>query len=154
MIKVKQFFTAKYDIVFKNVIMKEPRILKRMLEEILNEKIDELTILNNDLLSENIDCKGKIVDALIKIKDKYINIEVNSTLKKYTHDRNLLYVSNILSQNSKKGKNYNVISKVIQINLTWGINKNRPFDICKLRNKRGELFSDKMVIIRNIYGLL
>lgn len=40
-----KFYTAKNDIVFKMIMTKHPNILKKLVESIIEEEVEEITIL-------------------------------------------------------------------------------------------------------------
>ena len=74
----QKYYDARYDTVFKNTLCTEEGkvILKPILEEILEIKIDRITFLNGALVKDNIGVKGKVVDLLLEVDGKIINVEV------------------------------------------------------------------------------
>lgn len=76
----EEFYTAKSDRCFKEIFLKEENkdLLKLLLEIILKVKIDEIIINNIELITGNVSVKSKRLDALLKVDNKYIGIEVNS----------------------------------------------------------------------------
>lgn len=78
--RVKNIHSCRLDGVFKSVIgcEKGKNILKAILEEILEIKIDKIELLNTELKKKNVKEQSKRVDCLIKTKDKLIDVEVNS----------------------------------------------------------------------------
>ena len=71
---MNKFYTAKNDKVFKAIMMRNQKILKAIIESILKIEIDEILILNSELPITYVRSKKRIVDLLIKSKDKYINV--------------------------------------------------------------------------------
>ncbi len=60
------FYTCKYDKAFKEIMMKEENfnILKKVLESILEVRIEEIKLQPLNLPTGNIHIKGKEVDLL------------------------------------------------------------------------------------------
>ena len=103
---MKKFYTAKYDRVFKTIICNEDNTiyLKKILESILKEEIEEIKILKNEIGLGNVSDRLKIVDLLVKIRNKYVHVELNKTYKETIKYRNYIYFSSIISNKTKKGK--------------------------------------------------
>ncbi len=43
---VSKFYTAKNDLVFKTIMISKPKILKKIIESVLEEEVEEIHILN------------------------------------------------------------------------------------------------------------
>lgn len=52
-----KFYTAKNDLVFKTIMITKQNILKKIIESILEEEIEEITILNSELTTINVKSK-------------------------------------------------------------------------------------------------
>lgn len=101
------FYTGKHDRLFKTLVVEQEgnRLLKKILESILHVKIEELEILRNEFPIEEIRERVKTVDLLVKTKEKYIHVELNtSTGYRF---RNFILFSNIISVKTKRGESYN-----------------------------------------------
>lgn len=120
-----KFYSAKYDIVFKEFFLSNPNLLKELLSETLKIKIDDIKIIPTELLSKNAKVRGKRVDALVYAGNKKIEIEVNSQTYKGLNVRNMSYLCNIYQGNTLKGEMYTDETDIIQLNFTWGLNKVR-----------------------------
>lgn len=116
-----KFYTARYDRVFKTIMTNNKKILKALLESILNIKIEEITIMNNEREIKNVNLKLKIVDLLVKTKKEIIHIELNTNYGKYYHSRNVSYVFDSYVNNVRKGDNYNEDINFIGIDLTYNL---------------------------------
>ena len=123
----KEFYTAKNDRVFKEIFMKEENkdILIKLLESILDIKIIELEYLNLEKNVDNINIRKKYFDLHVKTSSENIQIEVNPNVLEYTRPRNVSYICDTYSHQVLKGEEYNENSKVIQINFTYGLMKNK-----------------------------
>ena len=123
----KEFYTAKNDRVFKEIFMKEENkdILIKLLESILNIKIIELEYLNLEKNVDNINIRKKYFDLHVKTSSENIQIEVNPNVLEYTRPRNVSYICDTYSHQVLKGEEYNEDNKVIQINFTYGLMKNK-----------------------------
>src|SRR5699024_5424071 len=94
----------KYEPIFMYSVVKHQKIIKRIVELVLNKKYDEFIILNPNLIKDNIHNIGQKLDLLIKADDEYINVELNSKYNKYIKERNLLYVFKLCLDKSEKYK--------------------------------------------------
>lgn len=123
----KEFYTAKNDRVFKEIFMKEENkdILIKLLESILDIKIVELEYLNLEKNVDNINIRKKYFDLHVKTSTENIQIEVNPNVLEYTRPRNVSYICDTYSHQVLKGEEYNEDNKVIQINFTYGLMKNK-----------------------------
>lgn len=115
--------TSKSDIIFKELILNsnKPIYLKAILESIFNKKIDNITILNNEVNNGNIKSRRKRLDAIVEINNAYIGIEVNNKNRKYFRCRNFSYISNLYSNYIKAGGMYDESFLIIQINFTYNM---------------------------------
>lgn len=149
-----KFYSAKYDRAFKEVFLKEKNkgMLKELLEKILNTKIYKLELKPNEQLSSNIHISEKRLDALLDTDIGKINIEINSENKSYVHPRNMSYICNEYSSHTLVGQKYDEETMIMQINLTYGMNKNekvlREYKIRDLDNK--EFVSNLKIIEINM----
>ena len=116
---MKKILTAKYEVIFMYAVVKNEKILKLLIEQILNKKYNEFIILNPNLIKDNINNIGQKLDLLIKADDEYINVELNSKYNKYIKERNLLYVFKLCLDKSEKDKQ-TLKGNVKQININFG----------------------------------
>lgn len=96
--------------------------MKRLLESILKEEVRNFSYLNTKLVKDKFDEKGQMVDILVLVNDKIVNIELNLKFDKEIKIRNFNYSVRILLGLSKKGKNFKdlKVDKVVQANLNFG----------------------------------
>ncbi len=147
---MEKFYSAKYDRAFKEVFLKEKNkgMLKDLLEKILNTKINKLELKKNEQLSGNIHISEKRLDALLDTDIGKINIEINSKMKDYVHPRNMSYICNEYSSHTLVGKRYDEEVMIMQINLTYGMNKNeKVIREYKIRDEDGKEFVSNLKII-------
>ncbi len=146
---MKKFYNGCYDIVFKTVICDEnhPYMLKTFLEHILKIKIDAIQFLQNELNVNDVNERKKTVDLLVKVKDKYIHIELNQSHKDYLHIRNFCFFTNLYSKNTRKGKEYDLISEFIHIDLSYGKQDTKEERIYYVMDQDGYLYIENMKII-------
>ena len=116
---MSKFYTAKYESVFMYSAVKNQRVIKKIIEQILNKKYNEFIILNPNLIKDNIHNIGQKLDLLIKADDEYINVELNSKYNKYIKERNLLYIFKLCLDKSEKDKQ-TLKGCVRQININFG----------------------------------
>ena len=129
----KKFYSCRYDRTFKEVFLKEENedLLVTLLELTLNLKVYEIQRLNVETLQGNINTRKKYCDLLLKTSDGYIGIEINSEPKDYLHTRNLAFLCNVYSRYTLKGDSYSEDTLIIQLNLTYGMNK-KDNKICRI----------------------
>ena len=134
-----KYYTAKSEVVFMYVALKAYTILKRIIEFTIEKEIEEITILNPNLITDNINSRIQKLDLLIKTKNEYINIELNSNFGNLTKIRNLLYLFKIMLSQAEKGKNiYDLNIKTIQININFNskIKEKEVLGLCDLESKQ------------------
>ena len=95
--------------------------------------------------------KGRTVDFICKINNRYIGIEMNNNFSKSSLERNISYMMDIYKSNLRRGEGYN-FNYVVQININnFAFNGNdQEVEEYSLKNNKGELLTDKIKII-NIY---
>ena len=129
----KKFYSCRYDRTFKEVFLKEENedLLVTLLELTLSLKVYEIQRLNAETLQGNINTRKKYCDLLLKTSEGYIGIEINSEPKDYLHTRNLAFLCNVYSRYTLKGDSYSEDTLIIQLNLTYGMNK-KDDKICRI----------------------
>ena len=147
MIETKPFYTCKYDKAFKEIMMKEENfnILKKVLESILEVKIEEIKLQPLNLPTGNIHIKGKEVDLLVITEQGKIEVEVNTYYNDYVRVRNFSYITSIYNNQVTVGEKYNEETNIIQINLNYGIKDTEYKRIYKVRDEEGKEY------IKNFY---
>ncbi len=120
-----KWYSGRYDRAFKEVMLKENNqdILKLLIEKILEIKIKDMRILNNERLKSNVHVKGQRLDLILSTDIGKINVEVNSHNEKYVHYRNMAYLCDIYAHDTLVGEDYPEKVKYIQINLTYQLGK-------------------------------
>lgn len=121
----EKYYTCRYDRPFKEIMLNENNkdILKSLLEFILKVKINNIEINHTERNTGNLKVKRKTYDVLLKTDQGKIEIELNNTLKEYVRPRNMAYISDIYAHHTLMGETYNEDTLIVQINLTYGINK-------------------------------
>ena len=119
-----EFYSLKYDSVFKNVFFMDYRLLKKLLVNIfkvcdLNTRVENIQIRNCELTKDRVYIKNKVVDILIETDDKIINFEVNTKWDIVTMRRNFLYAAAIVGALIKKNQSYKQLKEFIQININY-----------------------------------
>ena len=108
------------DIVFKRVFSREgnEKILKDLLEAILEIKIKGVVVKNTELPRNLYDSKAGVLDIKVEI-DKNIICDVEMQVKdeKNIDSRSTYYMAKLLSDELKKSEKYIKVKKTIVINL-------------------------------------
>ena len=123
-----------YNAMFKSVFRKNPNILKKLIELVLEEnninlhlENKTLVLKNNELLLDHYKDKQYICDFIINIdKNTDLSIEINRSLYPGLKERNMAYSFNIYYNHFKQGNRYHEFEKygLIQINFNQFSNPN------------------------------
>lgn len=152
--KKKKFYSGRYDIVFKEIMSKDGNedLLIAILETCLNVKIKKIVIKNSEQNNRNIFIRRKILDLLLETNIGLIDIEVNNGTPDYLHNRNLAFLSNVYSSYTLRGEEYDLTTKIISLNLTYGMSKNEELknreiiDIYRVSNNKNECYVENFLI--------
>ena len=147
---VNQFYTAKNDIVFKAVMVRNERVLRRLLEVILEIDIDEIILLDKEILPSRLMGKNRIVDLLVKTGNKMINVELNASKKYYHNYRNASYLFGIYNDEIDRSEEYETLAEkeFIGINLSYEMRKKALMEeVFYLQSKDKNRFIENFEII-------
>ena len=127
----KKFYTLQTDAVFKNVFYRDDKLLKRFLTDILsvfydNVDIKDFKVLNTELTKDRLYIRNKVVDILVDIDTKVINIEVNVKYDDYRIYRNFFYLASSTIESMKKDMNFVDVKEHVQFNFNFKKNKINP----------------------------
>ena len=106
-------------------------LLKLFIEGILNISCKSITILNPDLVVENIEDKDMLLDIRVQTNTgDYVNIEMQySAFSKNQYQRFQIYGASLLSRQEKEGddyqKNINHVYQIIDASIYLGPVKQR-----------------------------
>ena len=147
---VNQFYTAKNDIVFKAVMVRNERVLRRLLEVIFEIGIDEIILLDKEILTSRLMGKNRIVDLLVKFGNKMINVELNASKKYYHNYRNASYLFGIYNDAIDRSEEYETLAEkeFIGINLSYEMGKKALMEeVFYLQSKDRNRFIENFKII-------
>ena len=124
MTKDKKFYSLANDSVFKNVFYRDDVLLKRFLTDILSAFYDDVDIknfkvLNTELTKDKLYIKNKVVDILVDISTKVINIEVNVKYDDYRIYRNFFYLASSTIASMKKDMKFVDVREHVQFNFNF-----------------------------------
>ncbi len=124
-------------------------LLKLLFKSTLNKDLDIEKILPSEIPKHSIHIKGKVLDVIVRDKERSIyNIEVNLTNDDYIRIRNAAYIFTKFGDEVKESENYDNFPNIIQINLSFALNKKYPeigkYELIDKRN--GKKFTDKLQI--------
>ena len=143
-----KFYTCKSDRVFKEVFMRDDSkdILTKLLESILDVKIEKIRFLNLERNVDNIYVRRKHFDLFLETNIGKIQVEVNAEDPNYLHSRNASFVFDTYSHEVKRGEEYTEDTLVIQINLSYSIKIEELVRIYKVRNEKGNEYIRNLII--------
>ena len=134
--------------MFKEIFLKEQNkdLLERLLEQILEVKINKIDIKTIERNTSNINIKRKYLDALLYTDQGNIGIEINASNKDYVRPRNMAYLCDMYSSYTLIGESYTEKTKIIQINFTYGLKDNKGIRIYKMQDKDNKEFVSNFFI--------
>ena len=144
----EKFYTCKYDRAFKKVFLnnKNKMLLRALLESILKFEIYDIEIENNERNTGSLNVKRKYLDAILNANIVKVEIEVNSTMKRYLHPRNMSYLCDVYSHDVLVWDEYNEDVMYIQINLSYGLKDDKLNRIYKMMDKDGKNYVNNFII--------
>ena len=148
MLENNKFYTCKYDRPFKEIFLKEQNkdLLKVLLEQVLNIKINKIEIKNIERNTGNINIRRKYLDALLYTDQGKIGIEINSENKDYIKPRNMAFLCDMYAGHTLVGESYTEETKIIQINFSYGLKDNNGIRIYKIQDKENKEFVNNFLI--------
>ena len=147
MTKDKKFYSLANDSVFKNVFYRDDVLLKRFLTDILSVFYDDVDIkdfkvLNTELTKDKLYIKNKVVDILVDIGTKVINIEVNVKYDDYRIYRNFFYLASSTIASMKKDMKFIDVREHVQFNFNFKKNYKDGYKI----SEYGDLSTGEVTI--------
>ena len=115
-------YTAKNDRVFKSIAHgnKGKVILEAILGNVFDEPVEILEFIPVELPQDTEDERKKVLDVLVRVGNRIINVEVNAQgLSEVTKIRNLAYLCKLFSKNVSKGQEIDVETEFLQINFIY-----------------------------------
>ncbi len=149
MTQIKHFYTAKYDRVFKTVLCDEDNkeLFQEFLSRLLKKEVEIVEFLRNELPVSTTLEKSKTVDVLVKVDDEYIHIEINGSYPNYLHIRNYIYFSTLFSKKVQRGEKYDMVTKFMHVDLTYGMNNDNDFIEYYIQSNKGDKYLENIKII-------
>ena len=153
--RIDKIYDFKNDFMFKHSLGNDQDpgsfyLLKLFIEGILNISCKSITILNPDLVVENIEDKDMLLDIRVQTNTgDYVNIEMFS---KNQYQRFQIYGASLLSRQEKEGNDYQKnINHVYQIIFIDNIDKAnlKLYDRYESRNEEGKL--EKYNLLTRVY---
>lgn len=144
-----KFYTAKYDRVFKTILCDEDdkELLQEFLSRLLERKVEIIEFLRSELPVSTTEEKTKTVDVLVKVDGEYTHIELNGTSPKYLHIRNYMYFSSLYIKKVQKGEEYDLETKFIHIDLTYGMDSGKDIIKYYVQSSDNEKYLENIEII-------
>ena len=153
--RIDKIYDFKNDFMFKHSLGNDQDpgsfyLLKLFIEGILNISCKSITILNPDLVVENIEDKDMLLDIRVQTNNgDYVNIEMFS---KNQYQRFQIYGASLLSRQEKEGDDYQKnINHVYQIIFIDDIDKAnlKLYDRYESRNEEGK--PEKYNLLTRVY---
>ena len=119
-----RFLTGSDDRVFKTLVNSGEKgkiILEAVLKTVFEETVEVLEFLSVEQPLEKVTDRRKVLDCLVKVRDRYVNVEINlndyDTAKAV---RNFAYLCSFYNQNTRKGDSYDTETLCVQVNINFG----------------------------------
>ena len=157
--RIDKIYDFKNDFMFKHSLGNDQDpdsfyLLKLFIEGILNISCKSITILNPDLVVENIEDKDMLLDIRVQTNTgDYVNIEMQySAFSKNQYQRFKIYGASLLTRQEKERDDYQEnINHVYQIIFIDDIDKAnlKLYDRYESRNEEGKL--EKYNLLTRVY---
>ena len=157
--RIDKIYDFKNDFMFKHSLGNDQDpgsfyLLKLFIEGILNISCKSITILNPDLVVENIEDKDMLLDIRVQTNNgDYVNIEMQySAFSKNQYQRFQIYGASLLSRQEKERDDYQKnINHVYQIIFIDDIDKAnlKLYDRYESRNEEGK--PEKYNLLTRVY---
>ena len=127
MTKKKEFYTSKYDKVFKTVFadINNTKFINAILSEVLEGDAKVIKFLNSELGVKNANEKVKHLDLLVDLGGTKVNVEINTNSDLATKVRNFSYFTSFISQNTVVGDKYDTKLNFVQICFNFEESKSK-----------------------------
>jgi len=114
-------FKLTRDTVFKLFFVKYQDLLKNLVSQVLDIKMDDITkfnITNPRVTAKELGGKNCVLDILMEVNEKQVNLEVQAKDEKDYPARSLFYWARCYSNSLLEGdKNYNALPPTVAINI-------------------------------------
>ena len=145
-------YMYRYDHAFLALVTFDNEILKQIIYESLNIKVNQAKIINSKMAKQRLMSRANYLDLVVETEIGYINIEVsNGSYNKYSAHRNFIYLTSLINNLTKAGMNLKDLPRVYQINLIFQENSSQEIDKFKLCSLETKKILTKKVEIVNIY---
>lgn len=126
--KNKEVFPLLNDAMFKTIFNdKGKRYIRALLNDVLElhiEHDEDITVMNTELDTENIEEKRSRLDLVVKTKNELVNVEVQVVNEYDIEARAAYYLSRLHASNLEKGKEYEEGRKtIVLLILDFNINE-------------------------------
>lgn len=141
--KEVKFYTAKIDAIFKTIFVQENdhHMMEALLSECLNEEVSIVKYSKVELDVKRSKERTKRLDVLVRVKDKYLNIELNTNNDHMTRVRNFNFFTAFYSSKTNRGDSYDSEIEYIQINLSFNMPKTKEvITTYEIKNDYGEKY--------------
>lgn len=153
----REIVSAKIDVVFKKLFIRERSLLKNFISDVLDipfENILDVTLTNPEMPFDYSDGKLVRLDLSVKLRkhnntETLINVELQVNSQSYFKKRTLFYWAKLYTSELHSGESYNKLKRTICINiLDFNITnkKNYHTEIIAADKETGEQFTDLMSI--------
>ena len=144
------YYLGKNDRAFKEIFLnpKNQKLLKILLESILNVKINDIKYEPTERNTNNLKIRRKTLDCLLNTSVGLIGIEVNTSMPPYIKPRNFSFACDMYKSYTTKGNEYSEDINIIQINLSYGLPKSQErIREYKVQDDKGNLFVKNFKIV-------
>lgn len=150
-----KFIPMSYDLSAKFFFHDDEVIVTRFLEDVLNIKVNDYVLLENELPVNNKNEYHYTTDIVFKVNDKIIvNIEINRTYFNHVMNKSLSYLAKFITIRVSRGENINAPKyDIIQLNLNVKsyVNEKAKRVVRLMYEDNGEVLIDNIkMIISNI----
>ena len=140
----------KIDLAFKKIFSENQDLLKALIAAVLEietSDIQEMVLENTEALPEDINKKFCRFDLKVKMKGRYVDVEVQLNDQGDFQSRALYYWSKLFSQSLSSGEDYNILPETIVISFInfslFGCSEYHSNFVLKEKS-RNDILTDKL----------
>jgi len=137
--------TGLSDVAFKTIMYQDENILRKVLSEVLDEKVGKIKYLNVELSVNRFLEKGRRLDLYLEDEQSFINIEVTNNYNITIVNRNVGNMAKLYTDTVSVGDDYDEYKEVKIINLIGKEKSEETKRMCYLRDQNGKILTKKLI---------
>jgi len=137
--------TGLSDVAFKAIMYQDENILRKVLSEVLDEKVGKIKYLNVELSVNSFLEKGRRLDLYLEDEQSFINIEVTNNYNITIVNRNVGNMAKLYTDTVSVGDDYDEYKEVKIINLIGNQRDKKVKRKYYLQDGTGKILTEKLI---------